>query len=156
MMSGDVSFGFPKVEKLCSLSDIDALFRNGQAALAYPVRCVWQVVTPTTVASCHTCNAGNHRDNAAMKVLISVPKRNHKHAVTRNLLKRRTREAYRLNKHLAHPLSEQLTTQGAQLHVSFTIVSKDVPNYDTIQKAIRNAIQKIVASDLHITTNTPN
>ena len=33
-----------------------------------------------------------------MSVLISVPKRHHKRAVERNLLKRRMREAYCLNK----------------------------------------------------------
>lgn len=38
---------------------------------------------------------------ANLQVAFSVPKRNHKHATVRNKLKRRMREAYRLNKQTA-------------------------------------------------------
>lgn len=73
---------FSKEERLCSKRLVDDLFRNGSSFLIYPYRVVFVPVEgPPTV-----------------QVLLSVSKRRFKHAVHRNLLKRRMRECYRLQK----------------------------------------------------------
>ncbi len=69
------------------------------------------------------------------KLIISVPKRNFKRAVKRNLIRRRTREAFRLSK------SGYPSTQGK--HVMFVYTSKEVALYDEIIKSINNALGKI-------------
>lgn len=74
-----------KREKLCSTVAIDRLFdRNDPdtvSALAYPLRAIWRY---TGSQSC--------------RFMIVVPKRKLHHAVDRVSVRRRVREAYRLNR----------------------------------------------------------
>lgn len=56
-----------------------------------------------------------------VEVMFSVPKKFHKRANRRNLLKRRTREAYRLHR---ETLREHLQEQGATLRVAFIYSTK--------------------------------
>lgn len=68
-------------------------------------------------------------------VVISVPKRNFKRAVWRNLLKRRSREAYRLNK--------SILPEGESYHILFVYVAKSELNYGSIEGGIREALTTI-------------
>ncbi|MCL7989048.1 ribonuclease P protein component [Sphingobacterium sp. lm-10] len=74
---------FKKEERLCSVRLIQSLFHSGSSFVVYPFRVV-----------CHF----EDRDVGSAQVLISVSKRRFKLAVTRNRIKRRMREAYRLEK----------------------------------------------------------
>lgn len=73
---------FRKEERLKSARDIDALFEAGSGAKVYPLAIRYR---QSDSLACH-------------QVAFSVPKRRIKLAVKRNLIKRRMREAYRLNK----------------------------------------------------------
>jgi len=74
----------PKSERLCGKSAIAGLMDHGKGGTAGCFRYKYLV-----------------REGAdAPRILISVPKRNFKRAVRRNLLKRRVRDAYRLQKQL--------------------------------------------------------
>lgn len=83
-----------KSEKLCSATAIDALFTapGAKSALAFPLRAAWR-----TRGDCHRQNA------ATVQFFISVPKKKLRHAVDRVTMRRRIREAYRLNRHLLRP-----------------------------------------------------
>lgn len=74
------------------------------------------------------------------RVLFSVPKRYHKRANKRNLLRRRTREAYRLNKWM---LTEG-GVAGADIALVYSV--KDVADYKRIENAVKRIMSQIVAS----------
>ena len=76
-----------------------------------------------------------------MQLLISVPKRNLKHAVDRNRVKRLIREAYRHNRYL---LTDTLS-QHPTLSLSIALIWLDshVTEYNTIEQRMRNVLQRV-------------
>lgn len=73
----------PRNERLRTLGAIRRLFTEGESGFVYPFRYLWYA----------------EADSApSVEVLFSVPKKYHKRANKRNLLRRRTKEAYRLQK----------------------------------------------------------
>lgn len=115
-----VKFTFKKSERLSSKKDIQELFKNGSSFYLYP----FKVITlPSSESKQH-------------QVLFSVPKRNFKRAVDRNLLKRRMREAYRLHKHL-------LSTESQVLSIAYIYTSKEIVDYATIAKPLEQSLIRI-------------
>ena len=76
-------------------------------------------------------------------ILVSVPKRLHKRANVRNLLKRRIREAYRLNQ---EPLRELCVQHHIRLSIGLLYSSGEVADYTTIENAVRKIIHTIQES----------
>lgn len=72
-----------KEERIYSRNDIQSLLKTGK----------WE--TFTCLKICYKVHENSEDDG---RMMVSVPKRSFKRAVKRNLLKRRIREAYRLNK----------------------------------------------------------
>lgn len=66
-------------------------------------------------------------------VLVSVPKRNFKKAVTRNRIKRLTREAYRLQK----------TPYSCKTYIAFLYVGKEIPEFNRVQRAMEFILDKL-------------
>lgn len=77
---------FPLKEHLKSKSVIDRLYAEGASVTSYPLRAVF-------------LEQSSDKQESTAAILISVAKRRFRHAVDRNLMKRRIREAYRTEKH---------------------------------------------------------
>ena len=118
---------FYKEERLCSKKSLDLLFKNGSSFLLYPFR-----VTYFFVAEPHQFPA---------QVVINVAKKRYKHAVDRNLIKRRTREAYRLQKQ--ELLYSFLADKPELLLLSLQYVGKQKYEYAFFEKKLAQALKKL-------------
>ena len=111
---------FPKIEKLKRTKDIDGLFNGGKSIHETPIRAIYKKKEDSSKVS--------------LSVGVSVPKKLIKLAVDRNLLKRRMREAYRLNN---QQLKQTLLTSETQLNVMFVYGSKQILSYIEIEDKIK-------------------
>ena len=111
----------PRAERLRTLGAIRRLFESGESGFVYPFRYVWFAEAD---------------DRMSAEVLFSVPKKFHKRANRRNLLRRRAKEAYRLNKGL-------LLAETAAVDVALIYSSKEIVPYKTVENALRRILQQI-------------
>ena len=121
------NYTLPRSERLRSLKAIRRMFGEGRGGFVYPYRYIWIADKQEGVA-----------EGRGIEVMFSVPKKFHKRANKRNLLKRRTREAYRLNR---EELCERISQVGVEVNLAFIYSTKEVHSYKTIE----NAVQKILA-----------
>jgi ribonuclease P protein component len=113
-------FTFKKEERLCSKKQIEKLFSEGTSFLIYPLKVIY-----TNIDFNEPVNA---------KAAFAVSKKLFKKAVKRNLVKRRIREAYRLNKHI---LAER---KSAQTAIIFIYVGKEILDFAAIEKAMQRSL----------------
>ena len=74
------------------------------------------------------------------RIVVSVPKKCFRRAVKRNLLKRRIREAYRLNKNLLPVNAEKGGTD-----IIFIYKTKDILDFNTVVLSVRNILESLAA-----------
>lgn len=118
---------FHKEERLCSRKSLDLLFKNGSSFLLYPYRISYLFVTETRLYPA--------------QVVINVAKKRYKRAVDRNLVKRRTREAYRLQKE--KELYALLTDMDQLLLLSIQFVGKKIYDFSFFDKKLNVAFKRL-------------
>lgn len=74
------------------------------------------------------------------RIVVSVPKKCFRRAVKRNLLKRRIREAYRLNKNLLPVNAEKGGTD-----IIFIYRTKDILDFNAVVLSVRNILESLAA-----------
>lgn len=120
-MSEDRSL--PRSERLRSLGAVRRLFECGESGFIFPFRYVWYA-EPDAVLS--------------VELLFSVPKKFHKRANKRNLLRRRTKEAYRLQKEIV-----RVKNNAGNLDLALIYSSKEVLPYKVIANAVRKILETV-------------
>ncbi|GGH31732.1 ribonuclease P protein component [Sphingobacterium alkalisoli] len=119
---------FKKEERLCSKRSIDSLFHNGSSFVVYPFRVVF-LKTELTPAF-------------PVQIILSVPKRRFKHAVSRNRIKRKMRECYRLQKSTA--LLPTISKNPINLLLAIQYVAKEELASQVMFSKMQVALAKIV------------
>ena len=123
-------FTLSKVERLKSKKAINRLFTTGKSFSCYPLRVVYYLDQTLDVSA----------RSIGLRFTTSVPKRNFSNAVDRNRIKRKIKEAYRLNKS-ALAASQKENTGELQLMFIYT-AKEDLP-FDAIQAACVKALEKL-------------
>lgn len=119
---------FHKEERLCSSRLIDMLFSSGDRSTgSFPVRLVWCFLPDS--------------EPVGVQVLISAPKRNFKHAVDRNRIKRQIREFYRMN---GGPLKDISVNCGRGIGIAFLFNDHRLWPSDELDRRLENAFGKLV------------
>lgn len=119
------SHSLKKTERLKSRSTIQKLFSEGASLFAFPLKVIYT-------------NIEGH-DNHFL-VGVTVPKRNHKKAHTRNLLKRRIREAYRKNK----PVCPEQVDAPRRYALMYILVDQQISDYALVEKAMIKLNKKLI------------
>jgi ribonuclease P protein component len=118
---------FDKSERLCSTKLITGLFESGNIFYTPLFKVVWmksddQIPGPSQIA-------------------FSVSKKGFRLAVTRNLLKRRMREAFRKNK---KTLYQYLSSVNSQIIFIVILKVNSVPDYLAIEKSMKDVLNKLI------------
>ena len=122
-------YTFKKEERLCNKKLIDTLFHNGSSFLCYPFKASWLFV--------------DGPQQFPVQVLLSVSKKRFKRAVDRNLIKRRMREAYRLNKQ--QHLYDLLDSNEKKIVLSLGYIGKEIVAFDFMEKKMLRLLSQLGA-----------
>lgn len=135
----------PRSERLHTMGAVRRLFEAGESGFHYPFRYVWLAETGEAGASAGAGDGTSAASaasavsaaGASVEVMFSVPKRFHKRANKRNLLRRRTKEAYRLHK--------ELLSGAVRVPVDMALIysSKELLGYAAIERALCRILSRI-------------
>lgn len=119
-----MEFTFTKIERLCSKKAIDELFASGKSKTQFPIKLIYKSVV--------------FESPFPVRAMFVVPKKKHKRANKRNILKRRMREIYRLHKHLLYNVLGE-----NKLDLMFIYLSNESLEYQDIEKCMLQLIDTL-------------
>jgi len=124
-----VSFSLKKHEILRSKKNIEELFKSGSSFFLYPYK-VFFLPNPSTENN---------------QLLFSVSKKNFRRAVDRNLLRRRIREAYRLNKSIL----DSDEKDSLSLSIALIYISKLKLPFTDIENKLKQVLIRLNKTKYH-------
>jgi ribonuclease P protein component len=154
---------FKRNERLKSEKIITQLFRKGNSFACYPLRLVYAEIPHfeildskfqiSTVETDLDTQKGplsikpildhSDADLSPIEFALSVPKKTFKRAVDRNILRRRIREAYRLNKIELYKFLKDNKLHGHKRFAFMVLyTAKEELPYSEIEKGIKKMIRK--------------
>ena len=99
---------------------IRELFKSGSSFSIYPIKIIFEIKSE-----------GQHQ------VLFSVPLKKFKKAVERNKIRRRLKEAYRLNKHILN------INDKAKLNIAYIYISEQILPFNFLQDKMIESLKKL-------------
>ncbi len=118
---------FHKQERLTGKKSIDLLFAKGKGISNGPLKLIIKASLSTQIYPA--------------KAMFVVPKKKFKRAHDRNLLKRRMREAYRINKNTFYTM---LNDKGLKVSCALLYMSGKTDTYAAIEKSLIDLLTQSV------------
>ena len=133
--------GFKKNERLKSKKSIERLFEHNQHVFQYPIKAYFlhEPYDPESRFSI------GEKDHHLPKIGLSVSKKKFKHAVDRNLVRRRLIEAYRTSNAVFKKLC---TEKSLALRIMFVYITQEKVELPQLQKSMEKILKKILESQL--------
>ena len=126
----------PKSMMVSGRLAVSALLEKGKGGVSGCLRYKWVECGSAQVGgACHTEAPSGAERISSSRILVSVPKKLFHRAVKRNLLKRRMREAFRVQQGLI----------GPGLDILFVYISKAVLPFETIYADMTAALTSIAS-----------
>lgn len=119
-------FTLGKKERLKSRATIQTLFSLNKSIKIYPLSLVWMEIP--------------NQSKSSIEFGVSVSKRNFKTAVMRNKIKRKMREAYRLNKYL---LLDQIAESNIKIPMMLIYVGKELISYQEMEVKLKQILLRL-------------
>lgn len=129
---------FHKNERLCSKKAMEELFSKGLSLNRYPLKMMY-IVTEYPLET-------------QAQVMFVAPKKKFRRAHDRNLLKRRMREAYRLNKQVYY---NDLHHLNIKTQAAFIYTGTEQTSFEAIRQSLVWLMQQSV-NKLKLTKTEPN
>ncbi len=126
----------PKTQRLKSQKDIQELFKKSSSSCyLYPFKLVYKFppeknIEETLAEKTNENNPPEAISPLLPQLLFSVSKKSFKRAVDRNIIRRRIKEAYRLNKNLFLPNIK------IPQHIGIIYIAKEIMEFADIQKKL--------------------
>ena len=122
---------FPKRERLKSLKQIQACFSHGKIVRSGCIKAHWRI----EIAEDQETSGAS-----LLKAGFSVPKKKFKRAVHRNQVRRKIKEAFRLNKSPLYPY----LPLNKQLHIFFIFTKQDALPFNIIEKDLKTVLNQLI------------
>ncbi len=133
-------FRLTKAERLKSRKVLQTLFREGKSLGIPPIRMIWREQSMKDAKS-------------PVQIAVTVPKRSFSKAVLRNRLKRRMREAYRLQK---SRLLDHYQPTDRQLAILFIYTGRQEIPYQDIERSMKHLLKRLVKKLRNAAANQPD
>lgn len=120
-------FGFGPEEKLKSRKAIAFLFEGGIQGFGYPIKAFYR-----------TQPFSDDAHSTSPRIGVSVSKKKFKRAVDRNRIKRKMREAYRLNKH-----GFIQAMHNVEADILLVYIAEQEEDFKGIEKGVKKVLKQI-------------
>ena len=131
---------FPKRERLHHRSLVEGLFRNGKSFYEFPFRVTWRIMSDEELGKNFRDHVPEGIDN--LQMMVTVPKKKRRHAVDRVLMRRRIREAYRLNRlPLKHKIDKDSSIRT--FSVGLVYIHNQNLSYGAIEEKMISLLEKL-------------
>jgi len=121
-------YSLKKIERLTGKKNIEQLFLTGNHFKIKSFKIFWQIADENT-------------EDSRSHLLISIPKKVQKLSVNRNLIKRRIRESYRINK---EPFIDFLSENNIVVHWGVIYLSAEILSYKVIETQMILTLRQII------------
>ncbi len=129
-----------KSERLHHRTLVEGLFAEGKSMYEFPLRMVWRWMPAEKLDS--SFRNGRPAGIAPVQMMVTIPKKKRRHAVDRVLMRRRIREAYRLNRMPMREALAQLPADGF-LQIAVIYLHNENAEYAELEPKMQKLLAKL-------------